>query len=80
MLTAPCAQLLVELAVGGERLLEEEVTKLLVPPATRVLLLLLARSVIGKFFIVSRYYIINLGCFMCIIMLFYIIFGTNLST
>ena len=32
------------------------------------------------FLIVPCYYIINLGCFICIIMLFYIIFGNNLLT
>ena len=33
-----------------------------------------------QFLIVPCYYIINLGCFICIIMLFYIIFWTNLLT
>ena len=32
------------------------------------------------FLIVPCYYIINLGCFICIYMLFYMIFGTNLLT
>ena len=33
-----------------------------------------------QFFIVPCYYIIHLGCFICIYMLFYIVFGTNLLT
>ena len=32
------------------------------------------------FLIVPCYYIIHLGCFICIYMLFYMIFGTNLLT
>ncbi len=32
------------------------------------------------FLIVPCYYIINLGCLICIYMLFYMIFGTNLLT
>ena len=33
-----------------------------------------------KFMKYSCYYIIHLGCFICIYMLFYMIFGTNLLT
>ena len=33
-----------------------------------------------QFFIVPCYYIIHLGCFICIYMLFHMIFGTNLLT
>ena len=37
-------------------------------------------GMIRLFFIVPYYYIICFGCFICINMLFYIIFGTNLLT
>ena len=33
-----------------------------------------------QFLIVPCYYIIHLGCFICIYMLFHMIFGTNLLT
>ena len=37
-------------------------------------------SYISNIFIISCYYIINLGCFICIFVPFYIIFVTNLFT
>ena len=37
-------------------------------------------SNVSIIFIVPFYYIIHLGCFICIYMLFYMIFGTNLLT
>ena len=42
--------------------------------------MLIRLQCIYNFFIVPCYYIIHLGCFICIYMSFYMIFGTNLLT
>ena len=41
---------------------------------------LVERYETSEFFMVSCYYLVNFGCFVCMNMIFYIFFGTNLLT